>query len=560
VAKSICRPDACPILSNVRRTSATPARRRRAEVALIVAVVLSGLVLSGAGAVAAYLNERRHAAQLMDRYAADVGGAVADETARYVDTLSYLAAAIGSDEDFTAYDFGAITSPLTREQLPGASGVSFAVPARRDEVATIQSHWRSRGSIGLTLQPAGPGPDHIFSVTNRIFDGAPAAPGRDLSRVAEPAEALRAARESGRVTASRTYVLLADRALPVHQQQLSFVLAAPVTRVGASPEAGRFLGWVVLGMRGADFVAETLRDQSHGAVAIALVDVSLGGEPRIVATTATQPPASPSRLDRQIAIRVGDRDWQLYLRPGPDLLNFTDRNLGWLVFAACATITLLLSTLVAVLAGSRARALTKVDEATAALRDDIQRRKQTEARLRERESELHHMAFHDMLTGLANRALFYDRTEHAIAAADRGHDPLAVLFVDLDGFKLINDRQGHAVGDLVLIEIANRLRACARESDTIGRLGGDEYAILAVRMADPHDAELIADRIIGALAAPIGIGRTSVSVSASVGVALRRPHHRRADDLLLDADHAMYVAKSAGKGRYALAGPTSPSD
>ena len=94
------------------------------------------------------------------------------------------------------------------------------------------------------------------------------------------------------------------------------------------------------------------------------------------------------------------------------------------------------------------------------------------------------MAFHDTLTGLANRALFYNRTEHAIAAADRTHDPLAVLFVDLDGFKLINDQHGHAVGDAVLIEVANRLRHCARASDTIGRLGGDEFAILAEHMTD----------------------------------------------------------------------------
>jgi diguanylate cyclase (GGDEF)-like protein len=536
----------------VRRTAATRVRRPRTEVALIVVVVVSGLVLSAAGAYAANLNQRRHAEQLMDRYADDVGRAVADETARYIDTLAYLAAAIGADMDFTAYDFGAITSPLNREQLPGASGVSFAVPAGAGQVASVQSYWRARGSIGLTLRPAA-GPDHVFSVTNRIFDQAGTAPGRDLSGAPEAAEALRDARESGRVTASRTYVLLADRGRPSHQQQLSFILAAPVLSGGANPDAGRFRGWVVLGMRGADFVAETLRDTAHGSVVVTLADVS-GAEPRIVATTGSGASGSTSRLDRRIAMRVGERAWQLQLRPGADLLTGVDRYLGVLVFAVCATMTLLLSTLVAVLAGSRSRALAKVDEATVALRDDLQRRMQTEARLRERESQLHHMAFHDMLTGLANRALFYDRTEHAMAAADRTHDPLAVLFVDLDGFKLINDQQGHAVGDVVLIEVANRLRRCARQSDTIGRLGGDEFAVLAERMDDPGDAEMIADRIVQALAAPIEINGTSVAVSASVGVALRRPHHEHADDLLLDADHAMYTAKSAGKGRYALAG------
>jgi diguanylate cyclase (GGDEF)-like protein len=536
----------------VERTSASAARRRPAASALIVAVFLAGLALSAASAVVTYRVQRQHAQQLMDRYAADVSQAVTDETARYIDSLAYMAAAIGSDSDFTAYDFAAVTSPLTREQLPGAKAVNLAVPTTNDQMAAVETYWRGRGSIGLTLKPVGPGSDHILTVLNRTFDGPPEALGRDLTQAPEPVQALRAAHDTGKVTASRTYVLLTDRALPKHQQQLSFILAAPVISGTGNPDAGRFRGWVQLSMRGADFVAETLRHQSRGAVAVTLTDISLPDQPKIVASTA-EVPVPPGPLDRRLTIRVAQRDWQLHLQPGPTLLTATDRHLPFLTLAAGVVVTLLLSTLTAVLVGSRARALAEVDQATTALRIDIQQRKQTEARLRERERQLEHIAFHDTLTGLANRALFYNRTEHAIAAADRIHGPLAVLFVDLDRFKPVNDQLGHAAGDAVLVEVANRLRRCARASDTIGRLGGDEFAILAEHMIHPQDAETIADRIIHAVATPIDLNGTSVTISASVGVAVRQPHHRKADDLLLDADHAMYVAKSAGHGQYSLA-------
>ena len=119
-------------------------------------------------------------------------------------------------------------------------------------------------------------------------------------------------------------------------------------------------------------------------------------------------------------------------------------------------------------------------------------------------------------------------------------------------FKQVNDQLGHAVGDAVLTEVANRLRHCTRATDTIARLGGDEFAILAEHMTDTDDTETLAGRIIHALATPIDLKGTSVTISASVGVAIRQPHHRQADDLLLDADHAMYVAKSAGTGRYSM--------
>jgi diguanylate cyclase (GGDEF)-like protein/PAS domain S-box-containing protein len=158
---------------------------------------------------------------------------------------------------------------------------------------------------------------------------------------------------------------------------------------------------------------------------------------------------------------------------------------------------------------------------------------------------LSHQAFHDPLTGLANQALFRDRVEHAAARIDRQGGRLAVLFVDVDDFKTINDSLGHASGDVLLRVVSERLRECVRSSDTVARLGGDEFAIL-VEDAVEGDAEVVADRIIEAVHRPITVAEREVVVSASVGIAFGTAG-ANPDELLRNADLAMYTAKGSGK-------------
>ena len=163
------------------------------------------------------------------------------------------------------------------------------------------------------------------------------------------------------------------------------------------------------------------------------------------------------------------------------------------------------------------------------------------------EQELRHQAFHDALTGLANRALFEDRLAHALAGARRHDHPIAVLFLDLDDFKTINDSLGHAVGDELLRTAARRIAAEVRVTDTAARLGGDEFAVLLETMDEDTDADAIAARLLEALRAPIHIGGRELRVSASVGLA-RSDGAAGVEDLLRNADTAMYAAKDAGKG------------
>jgi diguanylate cyclase (GGDEF)-like protein len=319
-----------------------------------------------------------------------------------------------------------------------------------------------------------------------------------------------------------------------------------------TPDAGRFLGWVLLGMRGGDFINQTLRSRSRGAVTVTLIDLSTG-KPAIVADTRTRPPTGPTQLNRRRTITVGQRSWQLRIYPTDALMTSTDRRRPIVALGLGVLVTLLLTTIVGVLAGARNRAMAKVDRATAALRDDIERRRVIEARLREREGELKRLAFHDPLTGLANRTLFYERVEHALATHGRSAGTMAVLYIDLDGFKQINDNLGHTVGDAVLIEVAVRLRHCVRDSDTVARFGGDEFAALFEEISAPDDAETVADRVVRAIQRPFDIDGHSCHITASVGVALRQPSDPTADTILRHADDAMYVAKASGKGRFIIA-------
>ncbi|WP_432523255.1 diguanylate cyclase domain-containing protein [Kineococcus sp. SYSU DK006] len=164
------------------------------------------------------------------------------------------------------------------------------------------------------------------------------------------------------------------------------------------------------------------------------------------------------------------------------------------------------------------------------------------------QSELRHRALHDPLTGLPNRTLFVDRLEHAVAAAERERTRVGLLYVDLDGFKAVNDTAGHAAGDEVLVHVAQLLTRCVRPGDTVARLGGDEFAIVCPGTNGEGDLVAIGHRVIAALAAPVPVGGYEAVVGASIGVRAC-DGSAPAERLLREADEAMYAAKRAGRGQ-----------
>jgi diguanylate cyclase (GGDEF)-like protein len=180
-------------------------------------------------------------------------------------------------------------------------------------------------------------------------------------------------------------------------------------------------------------------------------------------------------------------------------------------------------------------------------------RQSADEELEHRQRELAFLATHDALTGLPNRTLILDRVEQLLMRSRREKTPLAALFVDLDNFKTINDSLGHAAGDELLQAVASRLSAVVRESDAVGRLGGDEFVVIASELSFASGPELIAERLLEALAQPFtltGAGRTCLKLTASIGIAAG--DRESAEELLRDADVAMYQAKWDGRHRYVM--------
>jgi diguanylate cyclase (GGDEF)-like protein len=181
-----------------------------------------------------------------------------------------------------------------------------------------------------------------------------------------------------------------------------------------------------------------------------------------------------------------------------------------------------------------------------------QRITQLHKELLERDKHLRYLADTDPLTGLPNRTLFLYHLEQGLARAERWARPVGVLFLDLDNFKVINDSLGHQGGDVLLVEIASRIRGCVRDNDTVARLGGDEFTVLVEDIEGEDEATALAERVAMTLRQPVRIGEREIFVSASVGVALSRPGQDGPEALLRNADLAMYQAKANGKARHAV--------
>ncbi len=225
-----------------------------------------------------------------------------------------------------------------------------------------------------------------------------------------------------------------------------------------------------------------------------------------------------------------DGRWTITVTGAPNASGISPALQGASVAGAGVVVTLLLSLLILTLSRSRERALAMVAEKTGQLR---------------------HQALHDALTGLPNRVLAIDRAEQMLARARRAGQPIAVLYIDIDGFKHINDTFGHAVGDTFLRAVAARLETVVRAGDTAARLAGDEFVVLLEASTLDAGPELVAERVLDVLREPYDltdeIGR-DLSVTASIGVAYGQ--HEMAEELLADADVALYAAKEAGRNQY----------
>jgi diguanylate cyclase (GGDEF)-like protein len=197
----------------------------------------------------------------------------------------------------------------------------------------------------------------------------------------------------------------------------------------------------------------------------------------------------------------------------------------------------------------RTRELNRANEK---LREEASERESLVSRLRESEERMRFMAQHDALTGLPNRYSLQERLSLAIEVSRRNRKRLAVMLVDLDKFKAVNDTRGHAAGDQMLVTVANRLRTSVRASDTVARLGGDEFVILAGDLDRPEDASMVADKVADMVSLPVPLEGGAWKISCSIGICLFPDHAETAAELLALADRAMYSLKSNAEVRVTI--------
>jgi diguanylate cyclase (GGDEF)-like protein len=295
------------------------------------------------------------------------------------------------------------------------------------------------------------------------------------------------------------------------------------------------VGWVYAAFRVRDFMASMYGSPVPG-LSLAIYDgvtfsdttlmYAWPEETKTVARNGTDGPAADEYMV------LAGRTWTVALRGEPEFESRFRRGVASGIAAAGAALSISLAVLVWLMVTARARALRY-----AALMTE----------------ELRLMAQQDPLTSLPNRALFGDRLKNQLAWARRHDGRFALIFLDLDNFKIINDTHGHGVGDVILIEVAQRLKAAVRTSDTVGRLGGDEFVVLMPELTVPADAMGLAEKIRLALREPILFEGREMCISCSLGIAVYPDDGTDETTLVRNADHAMYRAKERGRDAAVLA-------
>jgi diguanylate cyclase (GGDEF)-like protein len=314
-------------------------------------------------------------------------------------------------------------------------------------------------------------------------------------------------------------------------------IETPVYRGATAPSTPgarvhAFIGWIGEVMAPQVLIKEAL--QGHPGVA-----VTLRYDSRDAHVSFTSGKPWPGAETTTMDLRVGREDglinhegWTVQTYAAGVGAAVTSNSNSLVLLIAGTLLSLALGALLYLLATGRTRALALVHEKT---------------------RELSHQALHDTLTGLPNRALVLDRAQQMLARAAREQDSMVgALFIDVDGFKHVNDSLGHAAGDRLLQAVADRLRVALRDHDTAGRLGGDEFVVLVEAPADAATVDLLADRITQVLREPMELDARRKPVSATVSIGVTVGQYTSPDDLLRDADLALYAAKAAGRDRYAL--------
>jgi len=477
---------------------------------------------------------------------------------RYEGTIEGFAAAFPA-AGVTREEFEAFAHSIyLASNLLGTAfqNVSWEPRVRDAERASFEAAARADGFAGYHIVDIGAGdalvtaPRRAVYFPIRYFEPmVPTAPmGLDLLSNRERAAALDEAIDKGRPVATAPLrFIVGGRGCVIYVPVLKAGPAAASSGAGNNRLLGT-LSFRLFTSAAIDAIMDTLQPVAQGFDMYVLDDGAPAGERLIYARSAANGSIAVDPGDAAPALvepysgssfNFVGRDWTVIVRPTPGLLASRLHWAGWRELAAGLVLTALLT---AYLASSRSRA-DQLRVLAASLQGEIAERKRAEQRIS-------HSARHDFLTGLPNRMLFLERLKQEIGRAKRGENSFAVLYLDLDRFKDINDTLGHQTGDQLLKAVAGRLSEGVRDIDTVARLGGDEFAVIQTGLHDPADAAILSKKLLDLMQMPFRLDDQELRTNVSVGTAVYSPSSDDEEATLVHADLAMYKAKAEGGGRF----------
>lgn|GEM_PF-1917294 len=449
----------------------------------------------------------------------------------YEQVLHGVAGLFAAQKNVTRDEFRAYFEALRLEEnYPGIQGIGYAAlipPAMKEKyIAAV----RSEGFPEFTITPPGERAVYSSILFLEPFAGINLrAFGFDMYTEPIRRAAMEQARDAADAAVSSKVVLVqeTDR----NRAQSGFLMYLPVYRPGAPHDTiesrrANLAGWVYAPFRMDDLMNGLINEQSGNVDMMIYDGKEITPGALMYTTNIANAARSPSRLSATRRLNILGHDWTMVISAFTDFGRQAAHDKAPLILRMGLAASILLTLLTWLLIDDRTRAW-----------------------------QVARMAFYDALTGLPNRKLFTDRLFHAITKARRDKTKVAVMFIDLDKFKPVNDKFGHAVGDLLLKEVAKRLHDCLRESDTVARLGGDEFIMLVSYTGERRSHMVVAEKILQALTSPFFIAGHTHHISASIGVAVYPQDGLDEKQLLKNADTAMYHAKKSGRNNIKLFHP-----
>lgn len=503
----------------------------RRYLAVIVLVIL-GMLVSGAAYFWEYRQEQQRLSQRFEFLAKEHAALMQTAIERAMESLQAIGAFFNASEEVTREEFYLFLKDRIALH-PDIHGIEWLPRVRDAERGVFEADALAAGLADFQITELD-GAGKLIRAKRRseyfpVYYTEPMeknhkALGYDSYSRSTSRPTMEQARDTGTILASAPFSLVQDQ-----QAALTTILYLPVYQAGPTPTTvaqrrEKLAGFLVVLLRIPDLAKQAVSRMASTGLDWRLVDTALpAGKQYLHYASSHKSSTAPSEaysgsFNSTVALHIPGRKWQMEFVPTAAFLRHYAATKQWLILWTGLALTASLALYV----GSRIRRIVETERA----------------------------ARRDYLTGLPNRALLAERLDHALAMAERDGSHLAVLFLDLDRFKHINDSMGHSAGDKLLNQVADRLNQALRKEDTLARMGGDEFVVVMEHVQQGRDAAILAEKLIQTLLRPIQIGDIQLYMTASIGISLYPRDATTAEGLVSDADAAMYRAKESGRNTF----------